>query len=245
MVVVEDQQHLAVTGLGGQLVDQRRHQPLERRRRRRAQQRGRPARRSPAAPGPARRPHAARTAPGRCRRRPATARPPAAGRAGPSRPAGPSCRTRPGRRPGRARAPAPRRAPRTSRGRGTKPGCGRGTCSLVASSTSRSDAATPDGVAAGGSAIGDLHAQRSPAMLRVAAGSAHSNNWLAGCRAAGAAVCAAAGGRLCALPFLCAAGHDQVRVWAAVGRPEVQMTRLQKPTHAPWAGGVRGSGRWR
>jgi len=31
LVVVEDQQHLARTGLGGQLVDQRRHQPLERR----------------------------------------------------------------------------------------------------------------------------------------------------------------------------------------------------------------------
>ena len=42
VVVVQDQQHLAVAGLGGQLVDQRRHQPLEGCRRRRAQQRADP-----------------------------------------------------------------------------------------------------------------------------------------------------------------------------------------------------------
>ena len=42
-----------------------------------------------------------------------------------------------------------------SRGRGTNPGCGRGTCSLVASSTSGPEAAAPGGAAAGTSAIGD------------------------------------------------------------------------------------------
>jgi hypothetical protein len=40
LVVVQDQQHLARTGLAGQLVDQGRHQPLEGRRGRRAEQRG-------------------------------------------------------------------------------------------------------------------------------------------------------------------------------------------------------------
>ncbi len=39
VVVVQDQHHLVLAGLGGQLVDQRRHQPLKRRRRRRAEQR--------------------------------------------------------------------------------------------------------------------------------------------------------------------------------------------------------------
>jgi len=42
VVVVEDQQHLVPAGLGGQLVDQRRHQPFERGRCRRAQQRADP-----------------------------------------------------------------------------------------------------------------------------------------------------------------------------------------------------------
>ncbi len=41
LVVVQDQQHL-LTGLGGQLVDQRGHQPLKRGWRRRAEQRGDP-----------------------------------------------------------------------------------------------------------------------------------------------------------------------------------------------------------
>lgn len=50
VVVVQDQQGLAVAGLGGQLVDQRRDQALERRRRGRAEQR---ATRSPI-PGRAR-----------------------------------------------------------------------------------------------------------------------------------------------------------------------------------------------
>src|SRR5262249_9553843 len=44
----------------------------------------------------------------------------------------------------------------TSRGRGTNPGWMRGTCSLVASSTSCPDGATRARRAAGGPAIGDL-----------------------------------------------------------------------------------------
>ena len=72
-------------------------------------------------PDPARRPRAARTAPGHCHRRLATARPPVGRRAEPSRPAGQSCRIRPGRRRGPARAPPSSSSPATSRGRGTNP----------------------------------------------------------------------------------------------------------------------------
>src|SRR6266566_1027371 len=59
----------------------------------------------------------------------------------------------------------PRRAQSARRGRGTNPGCGRGTCSLVASRASCPDAATPGGAAADGSAIGPTpqRAQRQPA----------------------------------------------------------------------------------
>ena len=109
MVVVEHQQRLVRIRPGGQFVDQRGHQPLVRRRRGRAEQRPHPFGEPRPHPGPARPHHGARTAPGRYRRRPATATPPAAGRAAPSRPAGPSCRTPPGRRPASARAPGPRR----------------------------------------------------------------------------------------------------------------------------------------
>ena len=42
VVVVEDQHHLVLAGPDGQLVDQRRHQPLKRRRRRRPEQRADP-----------------------------------------------------------------------------------------------------------------------------------------------------------------------------------------------------------
>ena len=42
MVVVEDQQQVVLAGLIGQLVDQGRHQRLERRRRQRAEQRAYP-----------------------------------------------------------------------------------------------------------------------------------------------------------------------------------------------------------
>src|SRR5580704_2186957 len=72
---------------------------------------GRPARRSLAVPGPAPRSRDAKTAPGRCRLRPATATPPDDRQTGPSRPAAPSCRTRPERIPRPALGPAPRRAP--------------------------------------------------------------------------------------------------------------------------------------
>src|SRR5215813_4895968 len=51
---------------------------------------------------------------------------------------------------------SPSPSARTRRRRGTKPGCGRGTCSLVASRTSCPDVATPAGAAIGRSAIGDL-----------------------------------------------------------------------------------------
>jgi hypothetical protein len=68
---------------------------------------GRPARRPRVAPGPAPRRHTAKTAPGRCRRHPATATPPASGCVGPSRQAASSCRTRPGCTPPSARAQFP------------------------------------------------------------------------------------------------------------------------------------------
>ena len=84
----------------------------------------RPAPRSLAAPGPARQPRTATTAPGRYRPRPATARPPAGGQTGPSRPAGPSCRTRPGHTPGSAAAPALRRAPPPAAGGARTPAAG-------------------------------------------------------------------------------------------------------------------------
>src|SRR5262249_41295988 len=81
----------------------------------------------------------------------ATGRPPpraqSASRAVLPNPAGAHTSTRP-----RAR-PSPSASAR--RRRGTKPGCGRGTCSLVASRTSGPDMATPAGAATDGSAIGD------------------------------------------------------------------------------------------
>src|SRR6266545_8030159 len=77
-------------------------------------------------------------------------------------------------------------------------------------------------------------------MLCVAAGSAHSNNWRAGRRRGrGGGVCGPREVVCVLLPFLRAAGHDQVRAWAAAGRPEVQMPRLQKPTRAPWGGAAQ------
>ncbi len=85
---------------------------------------GRLSPRSPGAPGPARPPRAARTAPGRCRLRPATARPPAGCQTGPSRPAGPSYRTRPGHTPGSAAAPALHRAPPPGAGGARSPAAG-------------------------------------------------------------------------------------------------------------------------
>ena len=72
---------------------------------------GRLSPRSPGAPGPARPPCDARTAPGRCHQRPATARPPAGCQTGPSRRARPSYRTLPGHIPGSAAAQALHRAP--------------------------------------------------------------------------------------------------------------------------------------
>ena len=124
VVIVEDQQHLAVTALGGQLVDQRRHQPLKRWRRRRAQQRAdslpdpraRPVQRGNHVP-----PQPHRVVVGRVQRQPghrAVARP------GPVRPAGSSCRTRPGRTPGSAAAPALRRAPPPAAGGARTPAAG-------------------------------------------------------------------------------------------------------------------------
>ena len=81
----------------------------------RAEQRGRPGRRSRGGPGRGRPPRGARTGPGRCPPRPVRARrparrEPAARRAGPSPPARPSCRIRPGRRPVPAPAPGPHQA---------------------------------------------------------------------------------------------------------------------------------------
>ena len=154
VVIINDQQHLAVIGPGGQVVNQRCHQPLEGCRGPAGPAGGRLSPRSPGAPGPARPPRDARTAPGRCRLRPATARPPAGYRTGPAasravlpNPAG--AHTRMSRRA----SPSPSAC--TSRGRGTNPGRGRGTWSLVASSTSGPEAAAPDGAAADGSAISD------------------------------------------------------------------------------------------
>ena len=102
VVIVEDQQGL----VRSQFVDQGRDQALERRRRRRPEQRAYPLA-DPLALPPARPQNAARTGPGRCPPRPATATRPGTRRAGPTRSAGPSCRTRRGRRPGPAPAPGP------------------------------------------------------------------------------------------------------------------------------------------
>ena len=145
MVVVEDQQRLALAGPGGQLVDQGRDQRLER------GGRGGPSSgptRPPSrgAPSPARPPRGARTGPDRCPPCPATARPPAAAAPGPV-----SQQHRlavPGRGADQHEPPPqtliePFRQPRAR----TKPGRGPGTCSLVASRTSRSVAAAPDAAA--------------------------------------------------------------------------------------------------
>ena len=125
VVVVEHQQRLVRIGPGGQLVDQRGHQPLVRRGRGRAEQRAHSFGEPRPGPGPARPHHGARIAPGRYRRRPATATPPAAGRAAPSRPAGPSCRTPPGRRPASARAPGPHPGVPPTAGAALGPGAAR------------------------------------------------------------------------------------------------------------------------
>ena len=99
---------------------------------------------APAGPGPARPPHSARTGPGRCRRHPGPAR-----RHRPPATVGPVGQQRrlaePGRRAHTSTRPRPRPSPSAStrRGRGTKPGCGRGTCSLVISRTSGPDMAIP------------------------------------------------------------------------------------------------------
>src|SRR5260221_7801989 len=74
---------------------------------------------------------------------------------------------------------SPRASPSSSRtasrGRGTKPGRGRGTCSLVASRTSCPDTATPPQAA---------HPAARPAMASVAAGYDDCNRWLAAAAAA-------------------------------------------------------------
>ena len=110
VIVIQHQRPLAGTGPGGQLVDQRRYQPLERHPGQAGRSAGSPARRSPGTHGPARLAHGARSGPGRCHRHPATATRPGTGRAGPNRPAELSCRTRPGHIPGSGPAPAPHRA---------------------------------------------------------------------------------------------------------------------------------------
>ena len=151
VVVIQDQQRLAVTGLGGQdsLISAV-TSPFERRRGGRAEERADPLFDALGMPGPAQPPHGARTGPGRCRHRPATATRPdgrrteaqSASRAVLPDPAGAQTRTRPRSAPSSSR--------RARRGRGTNPARGPGTFSLVASSTSRA--------AAGGSVTGDLHA---------------------------------------------------------------------------------------
>src|SRR5580693_256461 len=123
VVVIEDQHRLVLAGPGGQLVDQRRHQPLERRRRRRPEQRADPLGGSWPCPVQS------------------------ASSAVLPNPAGAQTRI--------SRRASPSSSASASRGRGTKPRCGRGTCNLVASSTSGPGAATPAGAATGGSAIGD------------------------------------------------------------------------------------------
>ena len=166
VIVIQHQRPLAGTGPGGQLVDQRRYQPLERHPGQAGRSAGSPARRSPGTHGPARLAHGARGGPGRCHRHPATARrrdrpgrAQSASRTVLPDPAGAHTRIRP--------CPSPSSSRCARRGRDTKPGRGPGTCSLAASSTSRSAAAVPDLAAPGGSVNGDLHAHRlQPSIVR-------------------------------------------------------------------------------
>jgi hypothetical protein len=144
LVVVDHQQHLA--RLGGQLVDQGGDQPLERRRGRRAQQRGEllgELRLHPVQGGQGVAPEPCRVVVAGVQRQPGQ-RPPGGGPAGQQGgPAGPGGSADQDQPPGQ-----PLLQPVPSRGRATKPGCGRGTCSLVASSVSRGDASTSDGMVA-------------------------------------------------------------------------------------------------
>ncbi len=109
----------------------------------------------PGPPGPEPQPHAARTGPGRYRR---VQRQPRHQTVTAPHPVGQQGRlTGPGRAHTRiSRRASPCSSASTSRGRGMKPGCGRGTCSLVASRTSRSETATPSRGATGCSATGGL-----------------------------------------------------------------------------------------
>ena len=167
MVVIQHQRHLAGRGPGGQLVDQRRHQPLERRRRRRPEQRAHAL--ADTGAHPIQRRHRWRQnragslspsssdnqATGRWPRRAQST-----SKAVLPDPAGAQTSTRP--------RPSPSSSRSASRGLGTKPGRGPGTCSLVASRTSGSPSATADAAAAARSIIADLHAyrlQRSPVPL--------------------------------------------------------------------------------
>ena len=124
VIVIEDQQHLILTGPRGQLVDQRRDQPLKRWRRGRPQQRPGPF--ADLRPHPLQRRNHVAPKPRRvvCRPHPPTATPPAGCQTAPSGPAKPSCRTRPGRKPGRAAGPAPDPAPRPAAGGAQTPAAG-------------------------------------------------------------------------------------------------------------------------
>ena len=107
VVIVEDEKSLL---LSGQVVDQRRDQALERRRRGWPEQRGHPF--ADPGPRPVQRGHRVTPEPGRVvvprvQRQPPSRMPAAPG---PVRPAGPSCRIRPGHRPTPAPAPGPHQA---------------------------------------------------------------------------------------------------------------------------------------
>jgi hypothetical protein len=166
VVVIEDQQHLIRSGLGGgQFVDQRRHQPIGRGLCERAQQRtGQLAnpgaclahRRDRVAPKPR------RIVVGSVQRQPGRQPPAAPGPVGQqdslARPSRGADQDQPSRQP--LLQPA-------SRWRGTNPGRGPGTCSSVASRTSCPAAAGPGGAAAHGSAIRDpLLSASSDGQLR-------------------------------------------------------------------------------
>ena len=125
VVVIEHQKRLVRIRPGGQLVYQPGHHSPRTTKARAARAASRPVRRAPAWPVQRGHTRGARTAPGRCRRRRATATPPAAGRAAPSRLAGPSCRTPPGRRPAPARAPGPRQGAPPAAGAAPGPGAAR------------------------------------------------------------------------------------------------------------------------
>ena len=171
VVVIEDQQHLAVAGLGGQLVDQRRHQPLEGCRRQRAQQQADSLpdpRAHPVQRGQRVTPEPHRVVVGCVQRQPGhrpVARRGQVGQQG--RLTGPGRGTHQDQPP---RQPFTERL--YQRGRGTKPGCRRGTCSLVASRPSCPDTAAPRGATADGSAISDPPSA-GPATAGLAARRSH------------------------------------------------------------------------